>query len=84
MPERFETFADAMAFFQVAFGDYGVMDNVRWHQIVRHSIEWSEPDRTFNLLYDRNITTLPPLPLLQHPTVGVLAEHQGADPDPCR
>jgi pimeloyl-ACP methyl ester carboxylesterase len=57
MPERFKTFADAMAFFQVAFGDYGVVDNVRWHHIVRHSIEWSERDRTFNLLYDRNITT---------------------------
>jgi pimeloyl-ACP methyl ester carboxylesterase len=57
MPEQFKTFADAMAFFHVAFGDYGAIDNVRWHHIVRHSIEWSERDRTFNLLYDRNITT---------------------------
>ena len=62
MPERFKTFEDAMAFFRVAFADYGVMDDVRWHHIVRHSIEWSERDRAFNLLYDRNITTaLPPL-----------------------
>jgi len=46
-----------MTFFQVAFGDYGVIDNVRWQHIVRHSIEWPERDRTFNLRYDRNITT---------------------------
>jgi pimeloyl-ACP methyl ester carboxylesterase len=57
MPERFKTFADAVAFFRVAFADYGAMDDVRWHHIVRHSIEWSERDRSFDLLYDRNITT---------------------------
>ena len=56
MPERFKTFADAMAFFRVAFADYGAMDDVRWHHIVRHSIEWSDRDRAFNLLYDRSIT----------------------------
>lgn len=57
MPERFSTFADAVAYFRMAFAAYGVMDDVCWHHIVRHSIEWSERDRAFNLLYDRNITT---------------------------
>ena len=57
MPERFKTFGDAMAFFRVAFADYGAMDDVRWHHIVRHSIEWSDRDRAFNLLYDRSITS---------------------------
>ena len=57
MPQRFKTFGDAMAFFREAFADYGAMDDIRWHHIVRHSIEWSERDRAFNLLYDRSITT---------------------------
>ena len=57
MPERFKTFGDAVAFFRVAFADYGAMDNVRWNHIVRHSIEWSKRDGAFNLLYDRSITT---------------------------
>jgi len=57
MPDRFATFSEALAYFRVAFADYGVMDDARWHHIVRHSIEWSERDRAFNLLYDRNITT---------------------------
>jgi pimeloyl-ACP methyl ester carboxylesterase len=57
MPERFNTFDEAVAFFRTAFADYGAMDDVRWHHIVRHSIEWSARHRTFNLLYDRNITT---------------------------
>ena len=57
MPERFKTFEDAMAFFRVAFADYGAMDDVRWNHIVRHSIEWSKHDGAFNLLYDRRITT---------------------------
>jgi pimeloyl-ACP methyl ester carboxylesterase len=56
MPERFNSFAHAVAYFRVAFAGYGVMDDVRWHHIVRHSIEWSERDRAFNLLYDPNIT----------------------------
>jgi len=57
MPERFKTFEEALAFFRGAFADYGVMDNIRWHHIVRHSIEWSSRDCAFNLLYDRSITT---------------------------
>jgi pimeloyl-ACP methyl ester carboxylesterase len=56
-PGQFKTFEDAVAYFRGAFADYGVMDDVRWHQIVRHSIEWSTQDRAFNLLYDRSITT---------------------------
>ena len=56
MPERFETFEEALAFFRAAFEDYGAMDDVRWHHVVRHSIKWSARDRAFNLLYDRNIT----------------------------
>jgi len=46
-----------MAFFRAAFSDYGAMDNICRHHIVRHSIKWSERDCAFNLLYDRNITT---------------------------
>ena len=57
MPERFKTLGEAMTFFRVAFSDYGAMDNIRWHHIVRHSVEWSERDGAFNLLYDRSITT---------------------------
>jgi pimeloyl-ACP methyl ester carboxylesterase len=57
MPDRFKKFEDALAYFSNAFADYGVMDDVRWHHIVRHSIEWSERDGDFRLLYDRNITT---------------------------
>jgi len=57
MPERFKTFEDAMAFFRLAFADYGAMDDVCWHHIVRHSIDWSDRDRAFRVLYDRNITT---------------------------
>ena len=57
MPQRFKTFGDAIVFFRDAFSDYGAMDNIRWHHIVRHSIEWSERDCAFNLLYDRSITT---------------------------
>jgi pimeloyl-ACP methyl ester carboxylesterase len=57
MPQRFKTFGDAIAFFRDAFSDYGAMDDIRWHHIVRHSIEWSERDGIFNLLYDRSITT---------------------------
>lgn len=57
MPERFKTFEDAVAFFHASFVEYGVMDNIRWNHIARHSIEWSKRDGAFNLLYDRNITT---------------------------
>jgi len=57
MPQRFKRFDDAMAFFREAFVDYGAMDDICWHHIVRHSIEWSERDHAFNLLYDRSITT---------------------------
>jgi pimeloyl-ACP methyl ester carboxylesterase len=57
MPSRFNTFEDATAYFRGAFSDYGVMDEIRWHHIVRHSVEWSDRDRALNLLYDRNITT---------------------------
>jgi pimeloyl-ACP methyl ester carboxylesterase len=57
MPERFKTYEDAMAFFRIAFADYGAMDDVRWNHIVRHSNEWSIRDNAFNLLYDRGITT---------------------------
>jgi pimeloyl-ACP methyl ester carboxylesterase len=57
MPNQFKTFEEATTYFRVAFSDYGVMDDIRWHHIVRHSIEWSDRDRAFNLLYDRNITT---------------------------
>ncbi len=57
MPERFKTYEDAMAFFRIAFADYGAMDDVRRNHIVRHSIEWSIRDNAFNLLYDRGITT---------------------------
>ena len=57
MPNRFKTFEDATAYFRAAFSDYGVMDDIRWRHIVQHSIEWSDRDRAFNLLYDRNITT---------------------------
>jgi hypothetical protein len=39
MPERFKTFEDAMAFFRLAFADYGAMDDVCWHHIVRHCID---------------------------------------------
>lgn len=39
MPERFTTFEEALAFFRSAFADYGAMDNIHWHHIVRHSIE---------------------------------------------
>jgi pimeloyl-ACP methyl ester carboxylesterase len=57
MPEQFKSFPDAMAYFRATFADYGVMDNICWHHIVRHSIEWSTRDRAFNVLYDRSITT---------------------------
>jgi pimeloyl-ACP methyl ester carboxylesterase len=56
-PRRFKTFGDALSFFRDTFFDYGVMDDIRWSHIVRHSIEWSERDCAFNLLYDPNITT---------------------------
>ena len=57
MPERFKTFEEALAFFRSAFADYGAMDDIRWHHIARHSIEWSKQDSVFNLLYDSSITT---------------------------
>ena len=50
MPKAFKTFDEAVTFYRSAFSDYGELDD-----IARHSIQWSETEQTFNLLFDRSI-----------------------------
>jgi pimeloyl-ACP methyl ester carboxylesterase len=57
MPSRFATFAEASTFYRRAFAEYGQLDNTFWDHIVRHSIAWSDQDRAFKVLLDRNIIT---------------------------
>ena len=55
MPKGFKTFNEAVAFYRFAFPEYGELDDTCWRHIARHSIEWSETEQTFNLLFDRGI-----------------------------
>jgi pimeloyl-ACP methyl ester carboxylesterase len=53
--KAFRTFDEAVAFYRSAFSDYGELDDICWRHIARHSIQWSESEQTFNLLFDRSI-----------------------------
>ena len=55
MPKAFKTFDEAVAFYCSAFPDYGELDDTCWRHIARHSIEWSETEQKFRLLFDRGI-----------------------------
>ena len=55
MPKVFKTLDEAVAFYRFAFPEYGKLDDTCWYHIARHSIEWSETEQTFKLLFDRSI-----------------------------
>ncbi len=55
MPKDFKTLDEAVAFYRFAFPEYGELNDTSWYHITRHSIEWSETEQTFKLLFDRSI-----------------------------
>jgi len=56
MPQQFETFDDALAYFRSDFSTYGNLDDHHWAHIVQHSIKWDERHSHYRLLLDRNIS----------------------------
>ena len=55
MPKAFAALDEAVAFYRSAFAEYGDLDDAYWQHIARHSIEWSQTTRMFNVLFDPSI-----------------------------